>query len=1088
MKHQMNQSMLQVAVVLFFGLVVSATSADLQTWPSQYTIRPWEASRLTASDVVGPDGIVYPNFTGVGVTGGIPDVNNGTVRATYTVFNVKNYGATGDGSTNDDTAVASAAAAARANASAVNKSILYFPSGTYILRVPILFSKSNVVVDGDGPTSTVLKIATDTAQSGSLITFKTGLIYTGYLNATSSIPRGATTATFNLDPATNGYTVGSWARLAPTVSGPGTTLSDRFSNPDNNMVYNDPVGHTGRFTFAKVTGVNSGARTVTFDRAFTHDYFLSEIPQLRNHSFIENVGLQDLTIETMAASATIEPTTFENVANGWMKNIRIVKSKNWPFRCNGVTRFEIRDSQFLGTWGNINNGGVAYVGWCGNATDALMDNCQASDLRHMAIFQSSNRCIIRNSTFTGKSITSPQLHGGFPHENLIEGCTFATSGDSTTTPGRGITAYTSDGGATLRHGVEGPRNVFYNNRVNTGMSTVRLGGIKEGLIFAYNRILKTDDIEAQAAMHIVDRSFDGVLRGNIFQAINSLPFIAYEDPTCSGWRVTDNKIYGSNGFLYEGDSAPEIAHNNRFFSSATTPDAATSPEVASIYSWQKSNAAAARLVIVVDKRTVADNGGTTSGTVVRVKSSTASALAVNFSTDSSGISVPGFVTIPAGQVSAPFTISGVDVSGGEKTITLTASASGLLSDSEKIFSLDQNVSQPNFGKLKWPEAATGLPTSWKAGNFGQVTSAGTQSFNSSTNTWNITGGGVAIQFNNPATDTTSFHSSLARSGRRFVYQTIDGDGEIRARITAATGEQQVGLMMADDEGTMTDFIMVEPTGRVLSSSNRNVNPHGQPVVQASPGTRVVPLWLRLKRVGFVFTAYKSSATNPANEGDWTVLATVNMYRNSLGNAQEPADYKSPAILDKRMHYGMFINSGAANTTASATFTGLSLSGASGTPPATSTDIPMTNAGFESDESSTPLGWSTWANTVANEAADYAEAWEPRSGARHLSHYIGNGTYQVYTYRTVTGLTNGTYTVRSWTKSTGGQTGVNMSAKNYGGSPVFTPIPTSVSTYTERVLSGIAVTNGQIEIGFWSNASASEQWIAVDDVSLSRTGP
>jgi arabinogalactan endo-1,4-beta-galactosidase len=148
-------------------------------------------------------------------------------------------------------------------------------------------------------------------------------------------------------------------------------------------------------------------------------------------------------------------------------------------------------------------------------------------------------------------------------------------------------------------------------------------------------------------------------------------------------------------------------------------------------------------------------------------------------------------------------------------------------------------------------------------------------------------------------------------------------------------------------------------------------------------------------------------------------------------------------------------------------------------------IAFSNQGFESDESQTPSGWSTWANTVANEAADYVDAWEPRSGSRHLSHWLPSGTYQVYTYRTLTGLTNSTYTVRAWTKSTGGQTGANMTVKNCGGAQLTSTIPASESTYTERVISGVQVTNGQLEVGFWSNTSADGQWIAVDDVSVTR---
>ena len=37
-------------------------------WPPKYNIKPDEKAKLTAADVVGPDGIVYPNWTRCGVT------------------------------------------------------------------------------------------------------------------------------------------------------------------------------------------------------------------------------------------------------------------------------------------------------------------------------------------------------------------------------------------------------------------------------------------------------------------------------------------------------------------------------------------------------------------------------------------------------------------------------------------------------------------------------------------------------------------------------------------------------------------------------------------------------------------------------------------------------------------------------------------------------------------------------------------------------------------------------------------------------------------------------------------------------------
>ncbi|MBC8011520.1 MAG: hypothetical protein H7067_15655, partial [Burkholderiales bacterium] len=196
----------QRLALLSLALTASlASAADLVNWPSQYTMRPWETAKLTPADVVGPDGIVYPDFTGVGVTGGIPDVNNPTIRDNYREFNVKTgYGAVGNGTTNDDTAVADATTAALAHvaANAANKAIIYFPAGTYRLSLPLIINRNNVVIDGEGPTSTILRLHTNSAATSNplpaLITFRKPANYSGYLLATEPILRGSNTATFNL--------------------------------------------------------------------------------------------------------------------------------------------------------------------------------------------------------------------------------------------------------------------------------------------------------------------------------------------------------------------------------------------------------------------------------------------------------------------------------------------------------------------------------------------------------------------------------------------------------------------------------------------------------------------------------------------------------------------------------------------------------------------------------------------------------------------------------------------------------------------------------------------------------------------------
>ena len=72
---------LQVWIHSYSGAEVEAYLDDLEfammaagavepPWERQYKIRPEEKDRLTPADVVGPDGVVYPNWKHTGVQGG----------------------------------------------------------------------------------------------------------------------------------------------------------------------------------------------------------------------------------------------------------------------------------------------------------------------------------------------------------------------------------------------------------------------------------------------------------------------------------------------------------------------------------------------------------------------------------------------------------------------------------------------------------------------------------------------------------------------------------------------------------------------------------------------------------------------------------------------------------------------------------------------------------------------------------------------------------------------------------------------------------------------------------------------------------
>ena len=61
-----------ITFMLAIDSAAAKDSSDAIPWPRQYKIKPDQKARLTAADVVGPDGIVYPNWTRCGVQGKIP--------------------------------------------------------------------------------------------------------------------------------------------------------------------------------------------------------------------------------------------------------------------------------------------------------------------------------------------------------------------------------------------------------------------------------------------------------------------------------------------------------------------------------------------------------------------------------------------------------------------------------------------------------------------------------------------------------------------------------------------------------------------------------------------------------------------------------------------------------------------------------------------------------------------------------------------------------------------------------------------------------------------------------------------------------
>ena len=144
----------------------------------------------------------------------------------------------------------------------------------------------------------------------------------------------------------------------------------------------------------------------------------------------------------------------------------------------------------------------------------------------------------------------------------------------------------------------------------------------------------------------------------------------------------------------------------------------------------------------------------------------------------------------------------------------------------------------------------------------------------------------------------------------------------------------------------------------------------------------------------------------------------------------------------------------------------------GAPVDNSTNL-VRNSGFEADGSpvSAPYQWATSGDTVADAvvAGGYA-------GGFSLQH-SNSATYQVETSQLVTNLANGFYKLTARAKCSGGQNACYLS-----GNEKLTSLPPLYTNWTEMVVRGINVTNGQCLVRLYSD-SAGSNWCRVDEINL-----
>ncbi|HPA18120.1 MAG TPA: glycosyl hydrolase family 28-related protein [Verrucomicrobiae bacterium] len=125
-------------VLLFAAVMIAGGEPVAPPWSPEYKIRPSDKQRLTAADVVGPDGIVYPNWTQCGVPGGIPRVADAR--------RIEDFGARANDDLDDAGALDKACQSVGENGGGA----VVLGAGTYHLDRPVTIGHDNVVIRGKG--------------------------------------------------------------------------------------------------------------------------------------------------------------------------------------------------------------------------------------------------------------------------------------------------------------------------------------------------------------------------------------------------------------------------------------------------------------------------------------------------------------------------------------------------------------------------------------------------------------------------------------------------------------------------------------------------------------------------------------------------------------------------------------------------------------------------------------------------------------------------------------------------------------------------------------------------------------------------
>jgi hypothetical protein len=354
------------------------------------------ASTIPASaEIIQPSRMV--NWSIVGYPGTIPDVP--------VVLNVKDFGAKGDGVTDDYAAIT-----ATINA-APNPGAVFLPEGTYRFN-DTLRLREGIVLRGAGSDKTFLECNLGGAAKScvEILTYQRG----NFVVVQSGLEKGSTTL---LVTDTSQFQIGEPAEI------------QQENDPEimyTRLEWDESWAANAVGQFARISSIE-GNRLI-LDRPLNMDFNPSLNPVIRPNGLISNVGFEDFHIQRLDAGDGYT-FHFKNASDSWIRRVESEYTYRAHVNLTTSLNIEIRESYFHHSH-DYGGGGHGYgVEISTHSTNCLVENNVFEHLRHsMMVHLGGNGNVFGyNYSFDpfqndgGWTPTDISVHGHYPFMNLFEG-------------------------------------------------------------------------------------------------------------------------------------------------------------------------------------------------------------------------------------------------------------------------------------------------------------------------------------------------------------------------------------------------------------------------------------------------------------------------------------------------------------------------------------------------------------------------------------------------------------------------------------------------------------------------------------------